>query len=244
MGAGSGAVPASAALTLEPNTRYSYRVTATSSAGTANGARVSFTTARAAAVLSFGLQADRVPYEGSAVVSGVATSAGKGGVPLVLERQAFPFTGLFERIASKSSANRDGAYSFTVSPLLLSARLRVVAQTVPPVTSIARTVRTTVRVSIAAERRPGRRVRFEETVSPGLDSGARASLQRRKRGRFVTLRRVRLRPLGAATRSSHRVTIAARRSAAYYRVAIVPSPSSGYARGVSELRHLGGLRGG
>ncbi len=239
-GAGTAAIAVSTPLALAPNTRYSYRVIATNAAGTARGARRSFTTPRAPAVLSMTLRANRVPYGEAAFVTGSATSGGTGGVPLVLERQAFPFTGPFERIASKSSA-RSGAFTFSVSPLLLSARLRVVAQTSPPVTSLARTVRTTVRVSIGHERLPGRRVRFTGTVSPDL-SGARASLQRRKRGRFVTLRRVQLRPPGAATRSTYRMTIAARSTAAFYRVIVSPAPSSGHARGVSSLRHLGALR--
>ncbi len=239
-GAGTAAIPVATSLALEPNTRYSYRVVATNAAGTARGGRRSFTSPRAPALLTTALRSNRVPYGDTAVLSGSATSAGKGGVPLVLERQLFPFAGPFERIASERSAS-SGAFSFSVSPLLLSARLRVVAQTVPPVTSVARTVRTTVRVSIAAKRRSGRRVRFEGTVSPEL-SGARASLQRRKRGRFITLRRVQLRPPGAATRSSYRITIAARRTAAYYRVIVVPSPSSGHARGISPLHYVGGLR--
>jgi hypothetical protein len=236
----SATVAGTTALALEPNTRYSYRIVATNAAGTARGSRRTFTTPRAPAVLSTALRSTRVPYADAAVLTGSATSAGKGGVPLVLERQPFPFTGPFERVASKSSAS-SGAFSFTVSPLLLSARLRVVAQTTPPVTSIARTVRTTVRVSIGHERLPGRRVRFSGTVSPEL-SGARASLQRRKRGRFVTLRRVRLRPPGAVTRSTYRMTIAARSTAGFYRVIVTPAASSGHARGISGLRHLSGLR--
>ncbi len=239
-GAGEAALAVSVPLALVPNTRYSYRMTATNAAGTARGAKRTFTTPRAPALLSTALRSNRVAYQGSAVLTGSATSAGRGGVPLVLERQLFPFTGPFERIASRSSAS-SGAFSFTVSPLLLSVRLRVVAQTAPPVTSIARTVRTTVRVSIGHERLSGRRVRFSGTVSPEL-SGARASLQRRKRGRFVTLRRVQLRPPGAATRSTYRMTIAARRTAAVYRVIVTPAGSSGHARGVSGLRHLSGLR--
>ncbi len=238
-GAGSGAVPVAASLTLVPNTRYSYRVVATSSAGTANGARRTFTSPRAPALLTFALQSNRVPYEGTAVVTGNATSAGVGSVPLVLERQVFPFTGPFDAIARRNSAS-NGSYRFTVSRLLLSTRLRVVAQTVPPVTSIARTVRPTIRVSIDARRLSGRRVRFSGSVAPE-QSGARASLQRRKRGRFVTLRRVQLRPPGAATRSLYRMTIRARSTGATYRVVVTPGPSSGQARGTSALRYIAGL---
>ena len=101
-------------------------------------------------------------------------------------------------------------------------------------------MRPTIRVTIGARRLSGRRVRFSGSVAPE-QSGARASLQRRKRGRFVTLRRVQLRPPGAATRSLYRMTIGARRAAALYRVVVTPGPSSGQARGASELLYVGGL---
>ena len=38
------------------------------------------------------------------------------------------------------------------------------------------------------------------------------------------------------------MTIAARSTAAFYRVIVSPAQSSGHARGVSPLRHLGALR--
>ncbi len=237
---GTAAVGATAVLTLQPNTRYSYRLTATSSAGTVNGARRSFTTPRAPAALTFALASNRVPFGTAAVASGTATSAGQGGVTVVLERQPFPFTGPFAQVASQRSASSTGAYRFTLSPLLISARLRVVARTSPAVTSVARTVRTTARVGLTATRVRVRRVRFSGTVRPGL-TGARASLQRRVRGRFVTLRRVAVRSVDADS-SSYRVTIRARRSAAFYRVVVVPSPSSGHARGTSRVQLVGGLR--
>lgn len=240
--AGNGTAPvgATAALMLQPNTRYSYRLTATSSAGTVSGARRSFTTPRAAAALTFAVEASSVPYGTAAVASGTATSAGQGGVTVVLERQPFPFTGPFAPVASQRSANATGAYRFTVSPLLISSRLRIVARTSPAVTSVARTVRTTARVGLTATRVPVRRVRFSGTVRPGL-TGARASLQRRVRGRFVTLRRVAVRYVDADT-SSYRVTIRARRTAAAYRVVVVPAPASGHARGESRVQLVAGLR--
>ena len=239
--AGSGTVPVavSARLTLAPNTRYSYRLTAASTAGAVNGARRSFTSPRAPALLTFALQSNRVPYEGTLVAAGSATSAGAGGVPLTLERQVFPFSGPFEQVSAQRSAG-DGAYRFTVSPLLLSARFRVVARTAPVVTSIARTARTTMRVGITAKRVPNRRLRFSGEVRPVL-SGANASLQRRKRGRFVTLRRVSVRPRGSDP-ATYRVTVSARATAARYRVIVTPPSSSGHARGISRKQRVGGLR--
>lgn len=239
VGAGAAPVPVAAARTLSPNTRYSYRLMATSSAGTVYGARRTFTTPRAPALLSFALQSSRVPYEGTLVVSGHATSAGSGSVPLTLERQPFPFSGAFAPVSTQRSV-RSGAYRFTVSRLLLSARFRVVAHTAPTVTSVARTLRTTMRVGMTASRVEGRRLRFFGSVRPAL-RGARASLQRRKGGRFATLRRVSVRPRGTSP-AGYRVTIAARRTAAVYRVVVVPPSSSGHARGISREQRVAGLR--
>lgn len=239
-GAGSTALPVSAALALAPNTRYSYRVVATSSAGTARGGRRSFTTPRAAALLTMAIASNRVAYGGAAVVAGRATSGGAGGVTLALERQLFPFSGPFEQVGSTKRSSSDGSYSFTVSPLLISARLRVVARTSPSVTSVARTVRTTVGVGLTIKRLPARRLRFSGLVRPAV-TGARASLQRRVRGRFLTLRRVTVQPV-AGDRSSYRMTIRARRTAGIFRVIVVPPRSSGHARGISRSQVVAGLR--
>lgn len=239
-GNGTSAVLVSTALSLSPNTRYSYRVVATNSAGTARGGRRSFTTPRAAALLTMAVASNRVGYGGSAVVAGHATSGGSGGITLALERQLFPFTGPFQQVGSTTRSASNGTYRFTVSPLLISARLRVVARTSPPVTSVARTVRTTVGVGLTIKRLPARRLRFSGLVRPAVD-GARASLQRRVRGRFVTLRRVTVRP-AAGDRSSYRMTLRARRTAAVYRVIVVPPRSSGHARGISRSQAVGGLR--
>jgi len=239
-GAGTVEQPAEAALTLTPNTRYSYRLMATSSAGTVRGVRRSFTSPRSPAVLTFAVQSDRVPYEGTAVLTGTATSDGAGSVALSLERQPFPFGGPFAQIATTSSAS-DGTFRFTVSRLLLSARFRVVAPTTPAVTSVARTVWTTARIGVTATRRPGRRVRFSGEIRPVLNGGS-VSLQRRKRGRFITLRRVNVRPAGSDS-STYRVTIAARRTAATFRLIVTPAASTGHARGVSRELLVRGLPG-
>ncbi len=234
------ALPVSAALSLAPNTRYSYRVVATNAGGTARGARRTFTTPRAAALLTMALASNRVVHGAGVAVTGRATSGGAGRVTLALERQLFPFTGPFQQVGSTRRSARDGSYSFTVSPLLISARLRVVARTSPPVTSVARTVRTTPGVGLTIKRRPARRLRFSGLIRPAV-RGARASLQRRVRGRFVTLRRVTVRPAGTA-RSSYRMTLRARRSASVYRVLVVPPRSSGHARGASRVQRVAGLR--
>ena len=163
-------------------------------------------------------------------------------MPLVLERQAFPFTGPFERDRPQELVAQRRR--------LQLQRLAAAAQRAPARRRPDGAARHEHRAHGAHDRArddrgvrasAGRRVRFSGTVSPEL-SGARASLQRRKRGRFVTLRRVQLRPPGAATRSQYRMTIAARRTAAFYRVVVTPSASSGHARGVSDLRHVAGLK--
>ena len=105
---------------------------------------------------------------------------------------------------------------------------------------MAKKVRATVLVGLTATRRRHRRLRFSGEVRPEL-SGARASLQRRAHGHFVTLRRKAVSHLGNG-RSSYRITIAARRKATVYRVIVRPARSSGYARGTSRTKRVAGRR--
>jgi len=237
--AGTATVRVSATIALVPNRRYSYRLVAVSAGGTTRGKVRKFTARRtpAPAALTFAPQSSRVSYEGTATFTGNATSAGAGGVALVLEQQPFPFTGAFAAIASQRSGS-DGSYRFTVSPLLLSARFRVVARTTPVVTSDARTVRTKVRVGIKATRVSGRRVRFTGDIVPALSTG-RVSLQRRIGGTFVTLKRASVRHPSPG-RTTYRITVGARRSATTYRVRVTPDESSGHARGTSRRQRVAG----
>ena len=234
---GTATVVVSATISLAPNRKYSYRLVASNAAGTTRGNVRTFRSPRAPAALTFVARSSRVSYEGTAVFTGNATSAGVGNVALVLERQHFPYTGAFEAIATQTSGS-DGAYTFSVSPLLLSARFRVVARTAPPVTSAAQTVRTKVRVGIKATRRSGRRIRFTGDITPGIGEG-RVSLQRRIGGRFVTIKRVGVRHPSPGV-SSYRVTVEARRSATTYRVRVTPADSSGYVRGTSRRQRMAG----
>ena len=237
--AGSATVPVSAAVVLRPNTRYSYRLMATNPTGTVRGKTRRFTSPRAPAALGFDVRSSRVPYQGTAVITGVATSAGAGNVAVILERQFFPYTGPFERIATQRSA-ADGAYRFDVAPLLLSAKFRVLAQTTPAVTSDTRTVRTTVRVPLKVRRVSNRRLRFTGEILPALAAG-RVSLQRRVRGSFRTIRSAGVRHPGPG-RASYRITVGARRSATVYRVVVSPPSASGHARGRSRTKRVAGLR--
>lgn len=102
------ALPVSAALSLAPNTRYSYRVVATNAGGTARGARRTFTTPRAAALLTMALSSNCVVHGAGVAVTGRATSGGAGRVTLALERQLFPFTGPFQQVGSTRRSARDG----------------------------------------------------------------------------------------------------------------------------------------
>jgi len=241
-GAGPAVVPVSLPLKVSPDTRYSYRVVAINSAGTVFGARRSFTSLRAPAALTFAIETSHVPYEGTAVVTGSATSAGAGGVTLTLERQLFPYAGAFEPVGRSQRSAANGTYRFAYAPLLLSTRLRVVARTSPVVTSAFKTVRSTVRVGLAVARSPNRRLRFSGEVRPALSS-ARVSLQRRVRGRFVTSRRTTVRSSGAGAGGlRYRISIRARRTAAVYRVIVTPLRSSGHSRGISRAQRVAGLR--
>jgi len=168
-------VPVSAALTLSPNKRYSYRLVARSSAGTVRGARRSFTSPRAHAALTFALESRRVPYAGTVVVTGSATSAGAEASRWHSSARSSR-TGVFEQVATQRSAS-NGAYRFTFSPLLLSARFRVLARTTPTATSVAKKIRTTVLAGLTVTRRHHRRLRLAVVLHAG--QGAAEPVPRR-----------------------------------------------------------------
>jgi len=238
--AGSANKRVAAPVTVVANRRYSYRLVAINSAGATQGKTARFTSPRGAAALTFAARSTRVSYEGAAVFTGNATTLGAGNVALVLEQQPFPYTGAFAPVATQRSGS-DGSYSFTVSPLLLSSRFRLVARTTPGVTSAVLTVRTKVRVAIKATRLSGRRVRFSGDIVPAIGAG-RVSLQRRTgSGQWITIRRASVRH-PSADRASYRITVGARRVATRYRVRVTPAESSGYVRGTSRQQRLAGRR--
>ena len=226
---------------LAANDRISYRLVATNAAGTRRGAIRSFTTDRALLSASIQLSATRVLYGDGVTVKGRLSGTGVSRVPVVLEYQPHPFAEPFRQLGLPVGTRRDGSYRFTIDPLLLTARLRVVSRTRTAVASPVAVVHCAARVGLIAERLRGRRVRFRGTVRPAAPSGT-ASLQRQAvGGGWVTVRRVRVTSDGA--RSRYAIQVRGRRAGGVYRVLVAPRDGGAHARGMSRERAIAPLRG-
>ena len=240
-GAGAGPIAVNTRLRLTPATRYSYRIVATNAAGTARGARRTFTTPAEVRTMAIELSSRRVVYGDGVDVIGRLRGTGTRNLQVALELQQFPFSGPFHQVGAVKRVAADGTVRFGVPTLVISSRLRLVTRSAIVTTSRAPTVRTAVRPGLRVRRLRDRRLRFSGAVRPGVP-GATVSLQRRKRGRFLTLRRTTVQPVAGAP-SRYRITLRARRRGAVYRVVVVPPSDSGHVRNGSRELFVRGAAG-
>jgi len=236
-GAGRSSIRVSAPISgLAANDRISYRLVATNVAGTRRAAIHTFTTARGLTSASIALSATRVTYGDGVTITGKLAGKAVGGVSMILEAQASPFSVPFRQVGLPVNTARNGSYKFTIDPLLLTTRLRVATRFPPRVASPVAVARSAPRVGFIAQRVRGRRVRVRGTVHPLAPHGT-ASLQRRLTGgRWVTVRRVALAADGA--RSRYAMVVHRRRGGGTYRVMVSPRDGGAHARGFSRVRPL------
>jgi hypothetical protein len=168
-------------------------------------------------------------------VTGRVTGRGVGGIPVLLERLDFPFTGdwssQFTPPAGK--ARRDGRFTFTTGPLFSTTRLRVLTRSQVVVVSPEATASVAVRVGLITRRASRRRTLLYGSVTPAAPDG-RASLQRLSRsGRWLFQRRTALAP-HTLNRSRYRFTVPRGRRPATYRVVVVANDAGAHVPGRSR----------
>src|SRR5215212_3407426 len=135
-GSGSKAVAVSSTLTgLTPKTTYHYRLVATNSAGSTQGADRTFKTPQQPTVSTIATNPNPVTFGGPVVVSGFLIGPnGGGGKEVALEGNAFPFTAGFQQIGNSVVTADNGGYQFIFTPVV-NVQLRVVDRTNPKVVS-------------------------------------------------------------------------------------------------------------
>ncbi len=229
-GSGQSARGVSATISgLSPDTRYHYRVVASSDAGVARGHDRSFVALRNPRAITASASPNPAVWSGSTTVSGKVSGQGVGGATVALERQDFPFAGPFYLVGTKK-ASASGSFSFKVGPLWAMARLRLTTRTTIVAASPIVEVRNALRVGLRPRRISGGRVRLQGAVSPAVPHG-RATLQKRSpSGHWVPLRRAGVHPL-AGGRSRYRFTV--RRRGAY-RVVVLPRDNFAHVHGTSR----------
>lgn len=217
-GKGTRPVNVSVALTrLRAATTYHYRLVATNSAGTRRGADATFTTTG----MTLAAQAQRVVYGRAVMLSGSVPS-GRAGETVTL------FAEVFGRGSARSVATLvtggGGVWQYLARPPILTSYIA----DWNGLTSRAVAVGVRPRVRF---RRIGRARFFTRVVAARSFSGRRVKLQRRtSAGRWVTVKRVRLKRGSAAT---FRVRL--RRGTSRLRIVMsVNQAGPGYLAGISR----------
>jgi hypothetical protein len=232
IGAGTSAVGVSAGIfDLRPGTKYNFRAVATSAAGITRGSNRSFTTAKAPTGVAITPSTTRPVWGSGLMIAGRVSGA--GSTPVALEKQDWPFSGVFTQIAT-ATANGSGAFSITAPPLFITARLRVVTRTSIVATSPVVTASVAVKVGLKTRRLRHKRVRIEGATWPAVPNG-RVSLQRQSRsGRWGFYKRGRITPLSGG-RSRYRFSALPPRSRAInYRVVVLARDGGAHVPGTSR----------
>jgi hypothetical protein len=209
---------------LAPNTRYHFRAVATNSLGVRRGGDRYFTTAKAPTGVTITPSITRVPFGSGLQITGAVT--GQGSIPVALQRQDAPFTGPYVQMATTTAAS-NGAFTFFVSSLATTARLRVTTLTPIVATSAAFRISVAVRDGIRTTKLSRHRVRISGTVRPAVPHGV-VSLQRRSAsGRWHLVRHAR-------AGSRYRFTVSRTRGAQTFRTVVVPNDGGLHVRGYSR----------
>jgi molybdopterin synthase catalytic subunit len=196
---------------LTPKTLYHFRVTATNASGQSVGQDMTFTTTASGTppttknAVDIAAAPGAVTFGGSTVISGKVTGPKAGGVQVVLQQQAYPYTTPFRPTGAVTTTGSNGHYAFRVSPRTRT-HYRVVAKTSPAVTSATVTVGVRYAVSFFVSSRfvhRGALVRFSGSVRPAAN-GRTVFIQRlSSTGVYRTVAKAVLHATTSSTRSSY-----------------------------------------
>ena len=217
-GAGDAAVRVSARIAgLRPNTTYNFRLRATNAIGTTTGGNRTFRTGKLPLTLQATASPTIVRYTRTLTVTGTVTGTDNRGVPITLQRRNFPFDTDFRTFGVAQQTDSSGVVRFLVPPFTLASQFRLISPERGNLTSNVATVAVRASVTLRARRLSGGRVRFFGAVTPGNAAGTVSVQRRTADGRYIPVRRVRLRTAGGVARFS--VTTLRRGATTTYRAA-------------------------
>ena len=238
LGSGFGSSPVAIDVRgLAPNTRYRYRVVAQNASGTTRGATRTFVTGATPTGILARPERFRVPFGGTAVVTGRIAGPKLGGVRVRLQALQWPFTAAFADVGSTVKTSSIGSFRLVLPVLSITTQLRVVASASPAIQSSVMTVRSTAAVTITRVRRAGRRMVVGGRALPAT-TGGRVSLQRRTRtGHWARVGRSSVRIDG-----SWSVRFKRPRRSILVRAVAVPNDAGAHERGTSRRLRIAGRR--
>jgi hypothetical protein len=180
--------------------------------------------------LSLAAKPAPVVFGSATVLTGRLTGSSKAGVTVTLREDPFPFGDGNKPVAS-AVTDAQGDYRFTRRPLVNTVFGASAGPNRSPGVSVSVRIRMSLRVSDSTPR-VGQRVRFRGRACPA-HNGLVVAIQRRSRsGRYVTVRRTRLK--AATTCSAYSRTFRIYRDGRYR----VTADDADHARGFSRSRVL------
>jgi hypothetical protein len=220
---------------LRPYKRYYFRLVATNAAGTTNSRTRTFTTAREPTAITLSVAGASTPWGDGIQVFGRVSGAGRAGIPVGLERQAFPYTDPFTTAGTPPAvkADRFGRFRIFVPALFGATHVRASTRTTVVVQSPIVTAQVRVKVGAAVVRAGRKTVRIRGTSVPATPEG-RAVLQRRNaRGgwTFVGSQDVREQ---SATRSRYAFKVKRAKAVRRYRVRVIARDGGEHVPGTSR----------
>jgi hypothetical protein len=189
VGSGTTGVKVSQAISgLQGGTTYHYRIVATSSTGTSDGADRTFLTKRIPLKFVIVKASKATTFGSPFSLAGTLTGAGGDGHQVILEASTFPYLTGFSDVGTPVSTNAAGNFTLTAPNLTQTTELRVRTLDAPPIYSQIVKVKIAVLVTLTA--RPAGKtgyVRLSGTVAP-TEAGAPVALQWVKpTGKYVTV---------------------------------------------------------
>jgi hypothetical protein len=206
-GAGSNAVAIRTAVgALQPLTTYHYRLVAVNASGPAIGGDQTLkTTVVPLALAQLLASPNPVSFGGQVIIQGTLSGTNNANRAVVLQANAFPFTGGFLSTGNPELTTATGEYKFVVPTLTQSTQFRVFTTTNNPVISPVVTENVAVRVSSHSARTKRRGfVRIFGTVTPAAN-GQQVGFLRIAQGHGILVGGTVLRALNATSSQFSRV---------------------------------------
>jgi hypothetical protein len=239
-GGNKGVAVAAAVSGLAPATTYHYRLVALRGSRTWFGKNRTFKTRKQPLGVSLAASPNPIRIGHATTLAGVLSGTGNANRQVVLQANAWPYTGGFVAASNAQVTDASGAFSFPLLSVSLNTQYRVLMVVRPgvvsPIVVLETTNKITRHVKIKRGHRRGR-IHFWGTVRPALD-GSPVVVQKLRRGAWVNIGQTSARHTSKGiSRYSKRIR---QKHGGTYRVVVVDA-SGAHSPGVSrtvERHHL------
>ena len=240
-GAGNKPVAVAAAVSgLAPATTYHYRLVGLRGSRTFFGRHRTFKTKRQPLGVSLAATPNPIRIGHSTTLAGVLSGTGNANRQVVLQANAWPYTGGFVAATNAQVTNASGGFSFPLLSVSVNTQYRVVLVPRPEVVSPVVVLGTTNKVTRHAKVRRGHRrgrIHLWGTIRPALD-GSPVVVQKLRHGTWINIGQTHARHTSKGfSRYSKRIR---QKHGGTYRVVVVDA-SGAHSPGVSrtvERHHM------